>query len=90
MADLSWAFVLCAAVWLGCLAGNLAFVALIGRLGLAATLTLTLTQTQTRTRTRTLTLTLTLTKASRRSSRARPTLRPRRNCCRGTGRWLEW
>ena len=39
VADRSWAFVLCAAVWLGCLAGNLAFVALIGRLGLAAKFT---------------------------------------------------
>jgi membrane protein YqaA with SNARE-associated domain len=32
------AFVLCASVWAGCLAGNLAFVALIGRLGWAAKL----------------------------------------------------
>jgi len=38
VADRRWAFVLCAAVWAGCLAGNFAFVALIGRFSLATRL----------------------------------------------------
>ena len=38
VSELPRALVLCASVWGGCLAGNFAFVALIGRLGLAAKL----------------------------------------------------